>query len=123
MSDELDLKYLDDEFRQMIAKHGKKFVTWNMFAEALNLAKAMNLKNVERNARLDALEQRISALEARPSIQDKGVWQCGAFYEPGDIVSRGGSAWIRRGQSCGRRRRFLSHEHFRLLVKRGRDAR
>ncbi len=122
MSDELDLKYLDDEFRQMIAKHGKKFVTWNMFAEALNFAKAMNLKNVERNARLDALEQRISALEARPSIQDKGVWQCGAFYEPGDIVSRGGSAWICRGSHVAVGD-DLSHEHFRLLVKRGRDAR
>ena len=72
--------------------------------------------------RLKAAEGRIAALESRPSIQDKGVWKCGEFYEPGDIVSRSGSAWICRGSHIAVGD-DLSHEHFRLLVKRGRDAR
>ena len=72
--------------------------------------------------RLQELELRLAALEARPSIQDKGIWQCGAFYGPGDIVSRHGSAWICRGSHVAVGD-DLDHEHFRLLAKRGRDAR
>ena len=93
MNDELDLKYLDDEFRQMIAKHGKKFVTWTMFAEALNFAKAMNLKNVERNARLDALEQRCKALE-QTSMKYCDIWQPGRVYEKNSVVTLKGSWWL-----------------------------
>ena len=63
MSDELDLKHVSDEFRQMIAKDGDKVVTWRMFAVALDKWKEMNERNKERNARLDALEQRCTALE------------------------------------------------------------
>ena len=123
MSDESDIGETWDSY---VEKHKRETATIGRVAAMLKVLTdawtAMNAKNITRNARLDALEARLAALEARPSVQDKGVWQCGQVYDPGDIVSRGGSAWICNSShlSVGN---DLSHDHFRLLAKRGRDAR
>lgn len=109
-------------FAKFVEKNAHQPVRYAMFGVLVDAWMAMNAKNIIRNARLDALEQRVAALEARPSVQDKGVWRSGQCYQPGDIVSRSGSAWICRGSHMAVGD-DLSHEHFRLLVKRGRDAR
>lgn len=85
------------------------------------IGKVLREEFARRNARIDALEQRIGALEAKPSVQDKGIWRAGQVYEPGDIVTRSGSAWICRSihMAVGD---DLDHDRFRLLVKRGRDG-
>lgn len=72
-------------------------------------------------SRLQELEQRLVALEAKPSVQDRGVWKSGEFYQPGDIVTRSGSAWICRASHVAVADEF-DHNRFRLLVKKGRDG-
>jgi len=73
-------------------------------------------------AALAPYEKRIAALEARPGTKDAGVWRAGALYEAGDIVSHGGSGWICRSAHCSTGTE-PNHDHFRLFVKAGRDAR
>jgi hypothetical protein len=58
----------------------------------LSTAAAMNQKNLDRNARLDALEQRITVLEQEnvalreaPLLKDAGVWRHGTMYVRGDV--------------------------------------
>jgi hypothetical protein len=84
----------------------------------------MNERNKERNAKIAALEAKVAELEARPvgGVQDAGVWKSGTSYAAGDIVTHGGAAWICRSAhvSTGV---TPSHDHFRLFVKAGRDAR
>lgn len=53
-------------------------------------------------------------------LRDTGVWRPDREYQPGDLVSRGGSGWIAQTKSIG--------EHpgsdptcWRLAIKRGRD--
>ncbi len=101
MSDEPDWKYLSDELRQMIAKDGDKFVTFRMFADALNFAKEMDARNAERNARLTvhdtrlrALEAKVLELEQRPALKYVGVHERGAHYPEGRLVTRSGSLWL-----------------------------
>lgn len=53
----------------------------------------MNQKNIERNRRLDALEQRLTSLEARPAVKFAGVHQDGQSYSAGDMVQRSG-LWV-----------------------------
>jgi len=84
--------------------------------------KEMNALNRERNRRIDALEQRIAALEARPALHDAGAWRPDTTYNAGALVSFDGSGWIcnTTHRSAGRE---PSHDCFRLLTKRGRDGR
>lgn len=88
----------------------------------IQFVKQINERNKERNARIDALETRCAALEARPVTKDAGVWRPDVLYENGDIVSHGGSAWYCRSGHCSTGT-APSHDHFRLFVKAGRDAR
>jgi hypothetical protein len=71
---------------------------------------------------LDPLLDRIAALEARPSMQDKGVWTAGTVYEPGDVCSHHGSGWVCRETHMATGA-DIDHDRFRLFVKKGRDAR
>jgi hypothetical protein len=76
--------------------------------------KAMNEKNKERNARLDALE-------SRPQMQYRGVWTAAEPYSLGDCVTRSGSLWISKlnhnGATPGE-----SPIAWQLAVKRGADG-
>jgi hypothetical protein len=70
--------------------------------------------------RIDALEQRVRELDARPSAKDGGVWQPNRAFEVGQVVSYEGSGWIvTRAHIAGA---TFDHAAFRLFVKRGRDG-
>lgn len=69
---------------------------------------------------LEAVEVRLAALEARPGLKYRGVWNHGA-YAPGDLVTHKGSLW-----HCEQPTHAApgdGSEAWRLAVKRGRDAR
>ena len=72
-------------------------------------------------SRVDALEQRVRELESRPAIKDAGVWHTATVYKPGDIVSHQGSGWICSADHVAGD--GIDHAKFRLLVKKGADAR
>jgi hypothetical protein len=73
-------------------------------------------------AAIAPLRERIAVLESRPSLKDCGVWHSGVVYENGSLVTFDGSAWVCR-QAHFAVGDHPSHDHFRLLVKRGRDGR
>jgi hypothetical protein len=86
------------------------------------MKRALRTALAPRDQRIAALEKEIAELKARPVVHDAGVWTHGKVYEPGAIVSHRGSGWICSAAhlSTGD---DLNHEHFRLFVKAGRDAR
>ena len=53
-----------------------------------------------------------------PWLLDQGVWKEGAVYEPGDVVSWGGSSWIAQRTEPGK----PGGDGWRLSVKKGRDG-
>ena len=69
-------------------------------------------------AELNALDQRIKALEARDW---GGVWEAGKSYAKSSIISHAGSAWIATRQypegAPG-----MNNSGWKLFVKRGRDG-
>jgi hypothetical protein len=84
--------------------------------------RGLEQKNRELDICLSALTTRMADVEQRPVLEDKGVWKANETYAAGAIVSHHGSGFI-----CSRphvsRGIDLDHTAFRLLVKRGRDAR
>lgn len=66
-------------------------------------------------------EKRIAELQARPTLQDAGVWGEEKVFHPGDIVSHDGSAFICKETNA--KARPGQSDCWRLLVKRGKDAR
>lgn len=73
-----------------------------------------------RDARQDALEARITALEARKSVTYRGVFTDGKRYEPGDMVTSDGSVWHCNVET---QMRPGAGAMWTLAVKHGRDAR
>jgi hypothetical protein len=67
-------------------------------------------------------DARIAELEARPSLHDAGVWTETETYVAGSVVSHQGSAWCAQIASTGVRP-GSGDGCWRLLVKKGRDAR
>ena len=122
MSDELDQKHTSDEFDQMIAKNATKAVTYAAFGVLVDAWKAMNLKNMMRNTRLDALEQRLAALEAKPSIKYCGTWAANGDYTVGDATTHKGSLWICKANHV-QSEPGVDFVCWQLAVKKGRDAR
>lgn len=93
----------------------------SVFDIIADFAERLKARNDGRDIQFTALEARVSALEQRPQLKDAGVWTSGQSYAPGDVVSHAGSGWIcNAAHTAGG---GISHEAFRLLVKRGRDGR
>jgi len=68
----------------------------------------------------DELQARIAALEARPTLKYLGTFSDGAWYDEGNCVTHGGSAWI-----CIRRTNVTPgapDSGWQLAVKRGADG-
>ncbi len=65
------------------------------------------------------LRERIVALEQQPFLREAGVWEPGKAYGTGQVVSDHGSAWVAKQATC---QRPGESDHWRLLVKRGRDG-
>ena len=75
-----------------------------------------------RDTRLQALEQRIADLEARPpGVQYRGVWATTAKYVKDEAVTWDGSLWVARIDSFGTRP-GTAPACWQLAVKRGADG-
>ena len=88
-----------------------------------------NTKNIERNARLDNLTARLTALEHAyagtakrldATMFDAGVWQSDSQYSRGALVSYKGNACVCTADET--RDEPLTSKAWRLVVKRGRDG-
>ncbi|RUT88147.1 carbohydrate-binding protein [Mesorhizobium sp. M7A.T.Ca.TU.009.02.1.1] len=66
---------------------------------------------------------RVEALESKPVLKYSGVWSASATYEPGEIVSHGGSSWHSNIKSQGLQPGESNPASWTLMTKRGRDAR
>lgn len=73
------------------------------------------------STRLDDIEARLAALEARPAaISYEGVWDVARRYDVGMFVTWGGSVWACR-EPC-RGRRPGADGAWQLAVKRGKNG-
>lgn len=70
---------------------------WVFRLFAVNKAHRENLK-----ARVQTLEDRIAALEARPRMRYAGTWSESAAYAASELVTHGGSMWIALDATKGR---------------------
>ena len=75
-------------------------------------------------ARLAALETRIAALEARPTLEYLGTWTEGRSYSRGAVVGDAGSLWIQHKSptSLARPGTTDGAASWTLAVKRGQDG-
>jgi len=74
-----------------------------------------------RMRKLETLEQRVKALEARPAAPGyKGVWKEGIGFEPGAMVTHGGSLWVCKATTI---LKPGTSDAWQLAVKRGKDGR
>lgn len=69
---------------------------------------------------LEKLEARITAIENRPTMQYRGVWEADGRYQPGDVVTDSGSMWH---ANCSTTARPGASSDWTLCVKHGRDLR
>lgn len=70
---------------------------------------------------LSPLKERLDTLEARPLLEDAGVWDEKTAYPPGRVVTHDGSAWVSR--QLNSRAKPGTSGVWRLLVSRGRNGR
>ncbi len=70
-------------------------------------------------AHVKALKKRVAELEARPVLRYVGTWDRVRNYEPGEICTDGGSAWICQQETNSRPG---TTDRWQLMVKRGRDG-
>jgi hypothetical protein len=68
-----------------------------------------------------ALEARVADLEARGSIEYRGIWAADTKYKSGNAVTHDGSMWIATADTQGVRPGDTAF--WKLAVKRGRDGR
>jgi len=65
-----------------------------VFDQLLTCLKVMNEKNKGRNERLDVLEARLAALDARPELKYMGSHREDASYPANALVTRRGGLWL-----------------------------
>jgi len=85
--------------------------------EMVEIVKAYVAREIEKiDARWDA---RVKAIEARPTLEYRGVWEKDLLYSKGNVVTDGGSMWF-----CNRetKARPGSSGCWTLAVKKGADA-
>ena len=66
------------------------------------------------------LEERVKALEAKPTMRYYGVWKGDVAYEVGDVVTHDGSAWVARSANTSTKPSTTGD--WQLAVKRGHDG-
>ncbi len=84
------------------------------------LGAMMMLRGGGSGANVEALEQRIAKLEARPQMSYRGVWTEGEENRPGDVATHAGSMWYCWAAT---KDRPGTSDAWQLCVKRGRDQR
>jgi hypothetical protein len=135
-----------DDFDAMCARNPHVLVNVKMLHGItkvfFDFMQKSNEKNRERNARIEALETRVTALEGgvgphergvdveariraleeRPVMHYKGVWVEGTTYAPGSVVTNGGSMWYANTSTRSEPGQGHSRD-WTLCVKRGREGR
>jgi hypothetical protein len=99
------------DLNAFIQANPKLPVRLQLFGVLLKFCLAMNSKNIERNARLDAIEKRLSDVEYRalqidssltsrvrtleetPRMEYLGLYVSGSSYQPGQFVTHDGHIW------------------------------
>lgn len=75
-----------------------------------------------RDERIAALTERLAAVEARPHLEYRGVWERETTYTHGNCVTKDGSVWIcivaPTTSEPG-----VDHVCWKLAVKRGKNGR
>ena len=71
------------------------------------------------------MQLRIAELEARPQLKYCGVFQAGRHYQPGEIVTWSGSAWVCVDRTSAKpgANDLAARAGWKMLVQRGRDGR
>jgi hypothetical protein len=70
--------------------------------------------------RLRRLDERLKDIEGRALLEDSGIWNSKSDYHPGNCVTHDGSYWV--AKTWHRNGMPGTCDDWRLLVKRGRDA-
>jgi hypothetical protein len=70
--------------------------------------------------RLEVVDARVDALEARPSMQYRGVWSAATLYVPGTVVTDHGCMW--HANAPNRNHRPGQSETWTLCCKAGRNG-
>ena len=118
------------DFDTLIERNQSKSVTYGVFGAAINIlfetmadtAKAVRDMTTRSNAAQMTLETRVAELEARATLDYKGVWNPQTEYRRGDCVTRDGSIWhCQRNDNTGMRP-GSEGDGWRLAVKRGADG-
>jgi hypothetical protein len=115
-----------DDFDTLIERHKSQSVSYGVFGEAFNvlletMANAIKTVKGRSDTAMTALEARVAELEARPTLDYKGIWDSETVYRRGDCVTRSGSVWhCERDRTRG----ILPGvgDGWRLAVKRGSDG-
>jgi hypothetical protein len=94
----------------------------NADAMAAAVADAISAVATPLLNRIIGLERHVKALQDKPSLDYRGVWQRGAEYAVGHLVTDHGSLWICRAHRVASRPGDDSLS-WRLVAKRGRDGR
>jgi Carbohydrate-binding module family 5/12 len=84
---------------------------------------AIDLKTQPLKDAIARLQADVASLNAQPrGLKDAGVWRDGMAYQPGDVVTYRGSAWVCNSAHQATASGF-DHRCFRLMVKKGADGR
>jgi hypothetical protein len=87
------------------------------------IAQAVAYATNPLHAQIRDLRAKVLALEARPALEDRGVWQAGVTYAHGHVVTCDGSLWLAQRPTTARPGSDAGAHDWRLCVKRGRDGR
>ncbi len=110
-------KLMRREHRYAVADKAGEFARTPKGAETVSLFKAIATGIMPY---INALQQRVADLEARPSLEDAGIWDAKTLYRPGHVVTSNGSCWVCK-VNCANAKPGAS-DCWRLLVKRGADG-
>ena len=102
------------------------YVTWQTLHKVCGeipkvIGRVLRERFQKSDARVDELEKRIATLEARPTLEHRGIWNAQETYPPGTFITHSGSMWYSGIQTKGMRPG--DGAYWTLVVKHGRDAR
>jgi hypothetical protein len=73
----------------------------DVLADQVALAMQSVVDDPKVSGRIEALEARVAALEAKPHVKFCGIYEPGRSYTPGDACTHGGGLWICKAATTG----------------------
>lgn len=111
---------IESFFKRCASMAAPVMLIHGMWSGTRNAFRDLRKSNQGRDARLDSLEARLTALEDR-GLEYRGVFTPGECYRRGDCVTQDGSLWIARTKTTARP--GVDPEAWQLAVKSGRNGR